>query len=120
MGRHPAVSHEMLGCRLRPCPADGTPQRSHGRIWRKLRPSGMPAPILAGVGMMSVATRCLSGRSQEVSDEFTARIRLWRMLTTGEYHTLSSLAQATYLSLQEVRHHLEHVIKQARSLKKVP
>jgi hypothetical protein len=43
MGRHPAVSHEMLGCRLRPCPADGTPQRSHGRIWRKLRPSGQVA-----------------------------------------------------------------------------
>eukprot|EP00435_Cladocopium_sp_Y103_P023560 s1977_g5.t1 len=84
------------------------------------RSSGTPAPMLAGVGMISVVTRqCLSGRSQEVEDEFqnTARIRLWCTLTTGEYHTLSSLAQATSLSIQEVRHHLEHVIKQARSLK---
>eukprot|EP00434_Breviolum_minutum_P027457 symbB.v1.2.024275.t1/scaffold2284.1/size83445/3 len=61
-------------------------------------------------------------RAQEVDDmdgaqEATPRIRLWCTLTSGEYHTLSMLAEATSLSLQEVRHHLDHVIKQARSLK---
>mmetsp|Transcript_1782 Transcript_1782/g.3148 ORF Transcript_1782/g.3148 Transcript_1782/m.3148 type:complete len:191 (+) Transcript_1782:26-598(+) len=116
----------MLGCHgfLRPCPAwtDGhscclRPQRA-GEGCRMPRPSGTPASILAGLGMMiNVARRSLR-RSQEVSDDFpTSRIRLWRMLTSGEYHTLSSLAQGTSLSIQEVRHHLEHVIKQARSLK---
>ena len=49
--------------------------------------------------------------------ESTPRVKLWRALCEGEAHSLGSLAQSAGLSAKEVRHHLEHVAKQARTLK---
>ena len=46
----------------------------------------------------------------------TPRMVLWRALVRQE-HTLGTLSEITELSAQEVRHHLEHVVQQAKTLK---
>ena len=65
------------------------------------------------------SARAKAGSSQDASPsvQITSRIRLWRALASGDAHTIGTLAQAAGISSGEARHHLEHVMKQARTLK---
>lgn len=54
---------------------------------------------------------------QAVPPQITSRIRLWRALVRGDTHTIGTLAEAAGISSKEAGHHLEHVMRQARTLK---
>ena len=54
---------------------------------------------------------------QAMPPQITSRIRLWRALVRGDTHTIGTLAEAAGISSKEASHHLEHVMRQARTPK---
>ena len=64
-----------------------------------------------------LTVRSQGSETSEDATDVTPRIQLWRRLMEKDCHTLGSLAESVQLSAATVRHHLEHIMKQAQSLK---
>mmetsp|Transcript_28673 Transcript_28673/g.66466 ORF Transcript_28673/g.66466 Transcript_28673/m.66466 type:complete len:241 (+) Transcript_28673:2-724(+) len=58
-----------------------------------------------------------TARPYKEAAEVTPRIRLWRALVSTDVHTMNSLAMAAGVSVKEASGHLEHVMRQAKTLK---